>query len=392
MNLSKSLKLVVAAVLVIATLSLGAAALTAGASGATTTYYACLKTKAGTLSKVGTVAPNCANGSQVISWGAQGAAGPPGADGTSVTSASLPTGDPNCANGGSSFTSASGLTYACNGADGPSGPSGSNGTNGTNGTAVLSGTGVPSSNAVSDVGDFFIDTSTWTIYGPATPVLPCFFICTVDWGDGTSLVGPSGASGNTILNGAGTPPSTEGSVGDFYLDTSDHVLYGPATRSCTPLPCQTYWGSGVSLVGPSGQGSAYDAFQDAGDNGVNLGINVPSGRSTEIATLTVPVGGDYSVVARAEAQNDESGTTSAWSCELEAANPGGSAVTLDSITATGYSTLGASLTPIPLQGVVSVAAGATMSIWCSEAAAQKDDSVAQAHITATQVSNFSESS
>ena len=51
----------------------------------------------------------------------------PGADGSpgvSVTSNNLAPGDPNCPHGGSSFTSASGTTYACNGQDGTGGSSG----------------------------------------------------------------------------------------------------------------------------------------------------------------------------------------------------------------------------------------------------------------------------
>src|SRR6266566_1954057 len=53
--------------------------------------------------------------------GPVGPTGPAGRDGTngtngvSVTSTALPIGDPNCPNGGSSFASASGTMYACNG-------------------------------------------------------------------------------------------------------------------------------------------------------------------------------------------------------------------------------------------------------------------------------------
>jgi hypothetical protein len=50
--------------------------------------------------------------------GPSGAQGSSGADGTSVTSTNLATGDANCPSGGSAFTSASGTTYACNGAPG----------------------------------------------------------------------------------------------------------------------------------------------------------------------------------------------------------------------------------------------------------------------------------
>ena len=36
-----------------------------------------------------------------------------------------------------------------------------------------------------------------------------------------------GGGGATILNGAGTPAGGTGSDGDYYLDTTGHILYGP---------------------------------------------------------------------------------------------------------------------------------------------------------------------
>lgn len=47
--------------------------------------------------------------------GKAGAAGKAGKPGTSVTSAALAVGNANCQNGGASFTSVSGTTFACNG-------------------------------------------------------------------------------------------------------------------------------------------------------------------------------------------------------------------------------------------------------------------------------------
>ena len=43
----------------------------------------------------------------------------------------------------------------------------------------------------------------------------------------TGPTGPTGPSGNTVLNGVGPPDASTGSNGDFYLDTSDYVMYGP---------------------------------------------------------------------------------------------------------------------------------------------------------------------
>jgi hypothetical protein len=56
--------------------------------------------------------------------GPVGEAGTPGAPGESVTSTGLDAGDPHCPFGGAAFTSASGVTYVCNGAPGASASSG----------------------------------------------------------------------------------------------------------------------------------------------------------------------------------------------------------------------------------------------------------------------------
>jgi hypothetical protein len=73
--------LVVACAVTIAAISVGASAVViAGASGAGTTYYACLK--AGKLTEVGTTSPTCKAASSVVSWNSQGPAGPAGTNGT----------------------------------------------------------------------------------------------------------------------------------------------------------------------------------------------------------------------------------------------------------------------------------------------------------------------
>ncbi len=51
--------------------------------------------------------------------GPSGGVGARGLPGESVTSTSLPAGDPTCSNGGSAFTLSSGTTFACNGAPAP---------------------------------------------------------------------------------------------------------------------------------------------------------------------------------------------------------------------------------------------------------------------------------
>jgi hypothetical protein len=57
--------------------------------------------------------------------------------------------------------------------------------------------------------------------------------------------GPAGTDGNTVLNGTGAPQGNLGKDGDFYLDTTADVLYGPKSGGAWPV-------NGVSLAGPPG--------------------------------------------------------------------------------------------------------------------------------------------
>jgi Phage Tail Collar Domain len=98
------------------------------------------------------------------------------------------------------------------------------GKDGAAGNSVLNGSGAPISTVGND-GDFYMDTTGHAIYGPKT---------SSGWGSAVSLIGPvgvSGASGNQMLAGSGIPASILGTVGDFYLDTSSNSFYGPKTSS-----------------------------------------------------------------------------------------------------------------------------------------------------------------
>jgi len=70
------------------------------------------------------------------------------------------------------------------GPQGPQGTSGTNGTNGTNGNTVSFGTTNPSNSANGNNGDFYINTTTWYVFGPKASGV---------WPTGSSLVGPDGA-------------------------------------------------------------------------------------------------------------------------------------------------------------------------------------------------------
>ena len=108
---------VVAAVAVVVAAGYGWSAITAGDQ----VYTGCLQSGSITNVAVGpTPLKARPKNALQISWNQQGQQGIPGTNGTSVNSATEPVGV-NCANGGSKFTAANGVTYACNGGKGDKG-------------------------------------------------------------------------------------------------------------------------------------------------------------------------------------------------------------------------------------------------------------------------------
>jgi hypothetical protein len=152
-----------------------------------------------------------------------------------------------------------------------------NGVPGTDGKSVRSGNVIPN-NADGVDGDFYIDYLAWLVYGPKTGGA---------WGLGTSMIGPTGADGPegqqgddgpqgisgadgadgvdgadgaTIMYQSGLPDSSDGNVGDFYLESVDYVLYGPKGTSLGSE--WTEFNAGVSLIGPPGADGADGADGD----------------------------------------------------------------------------------------------------------------------------------
>lgn len=92
------------------------------------------------------------------------------------------------------------------GATGPTGSTGSTGATGAagaDGKTVRSGSGVPSGGLGVD-GDFYINTTANTIYGPKTSGA---------WGSSSSLIGPTGATGATGSTGPTGPTGATGATG-----------------------------------------------------------------------------------------------------------------------------------------------------------------------------------
>jgi len=82
------------------------------------------------------------------------------------------------------------------------------GSPGTNGSTVLNGSSNPGS-GVGNTGDFYINTTSNTIFGPKSGGV---------WPTGVSIVGPAGATGATGATGPGVPAG--GATGSFLKKTS----------------------------------------------------------------------------------------------------------------------------------------------------------------------------
>ena len=101
-------------------------------------------------------------------------------------------------------------------------PRGSAGTPGADGQTVLSGS-VPPTNGVGANGDFYINTSTWTIYGPKAAGV---------WPSGHSLVGPGGAGSGDVV---GPASATDHGVATFNSTTGKLIQDSPVTITSSGL-------------------------------------------------------------------------------------------------------------------------------------------------------------
>jgi hypothetical protein len=149
--------------------------------------------------------------------------------------------------GSAGATGATGST----GATGPTGATGSTGATGTagaNGNTIWPTSGTPSS-GLGVNGDFAIDTTAKTLYGPKA---------SGTWPSGVSLVGATGSTGatgatgaagtngtngtngNTWYTGSGAPSSGTGVNGDMYVDVANAAFYGPKSSGS--------WGSPQLIV------------------------------------------------------------------------------------------------------------------------------------------------
>lgn len=122
---------------------------------------------------------------------------------------------------------------------GDAGADGNDGADGEDGNTILYGAVDPTTEGID--GNFYINTTTTVLFGPKAGGV---------WPTGVPLIGADGADGvdgadgNTILYGIGAPTNGDGNNGDFWIDTAANFIYGPKDNDM--------WPAGTSIVGPPG--------------------------------------------------------------------------------------------------------------------------------------------
>jgi hypothetical protein len=153
------------------------------------------------------------------------------------------------------------------GATGSQGIAGNNGANGLDGKTVLNGTQSPTASTGNN-GDFYINTTTSTLFGPKT---------SGTWGSGVSLVGPQGAAGtngkNTLVNTttetAGANCASGGTKIEVGIDANSNGILDSSevNSSLTKYVC-----NGVNI----GSNSSGASLNYNNSNIINIsGINIP---------------------------------------------------------------------------------------------------------------------
>ena len=129
---------------------------------------------------------------------------------------------------------------------------------------VHTGNGAPIDFQTGHDGDFYIDATAKKIYGPRIAGV---------WGTGSSMigeVGPIGKTGSALISGVTTPDTQTGFVGDFYLDITAKLIYGPKTE-------RAGWGVGSAITGPQGAAGTPGATGATGPQGLPGAPGAPGG-------------------------------------------------------------------------------------------------------------------
>lgn len=110
---------------------------------------------------------------------------------------------------------------------------------------ILNGTGAPSGGTGVD-GDFYIDTTAWQVYGPKTSGSWPSGV-NMEGTDGIDGIdGTNGTNGYSVLNGSGAPGGGTGVDGDFYIQTSNWTIYGPKASGSWGSPTNLIGANGTN--------------------------------------------------------------------------------------------------------------------------------------------------
>jgi hypothetical protein len=168
---------------------------------------------------------------------------------------------------------------------------------GTVGNTILSGPVNPTSPGLGQVGDFYLNTTSNTLFGPKTsisPFWPAEGVVLSGGAGATGPAGPTGATGPAGATGATGPTGPAGATGPAGPAGADGAIgpQGPAGVAGAPGPAGEIGPAGAA--GPQGvQGAKGDtgAKGDAGKDAVPL----PGGwlydfNGTKIGSLYLPIG------------------------------------------------------------------------------------------------------
>ena len=276
---------------------------------------------------------------QTGATGPQGTNGPNGTNGNNGLSAYQ-----IWINAGNTGTEAQFLTAlrGATGAQGIQGVAGTNGNNGLDGKTVLNGTQNPTASTGNN-GDFYINTTTNSLFGPKTSGA---------WGSGISLVGPQGAAGingkntlvNTTIEAAGTNCATGGTKIEVGMDTNSNGVLDSSevNSSLTKYVCNGNLGAAGAqgIQGPAGTSNVIGDYR-AG----TIDFYFTSPGSSYTVTFSTPMQNlNYSVIL-----TNEGPTANDVYREIYVSNKRLSDFTITSEGLTGVSSVNISWVAIPFR-------------------------------------------
>jgi hypothetical protein len=150
------------------------------------------------------------------------------------------------------------------------------------GGVLLSGAGTPAS-GLGFNGDFYLDSSAWTIYGPKT---------TGTWGSPTSIIGPTGSSGagtGIVILEAGSTIDTD--IGTLDFGAGFDLTESPENEVNIALDLTEYTGGALPVAGGgTGATSAGTALTALGAQPVDADLTTIAGLTATTDNIIQSVG------------------------------------------------------------------------------------------------------